>query len=69
MVSISASDSLRSGLRERLNRTDSEKVLMVEEENLERLRRVGIAPSVCANKLLFWGLTLVMKAKVWRALS
>ena len=69
MVSISARDRLRSGLRERLKRMDNERVSMMDDEDLERSIRVDIAPSVCASKLLFGGLTLVMKARFWRAFS
>lgn len=67
MVSIEARDCFRSGFKERLRRMDSERIWMKGEDDFERPRRVDIAPSVCASKLLYWGLTLVMEAKVWRA--
>lgn len=67
MVSISARERLRWGFRERLKRMESERVSMVEEEDLERLRRAGMAASVCAIKFLFWGLTLVMESSICSA--
>lgn len=53
MVSISARDRFRSGFREILKRVDNERDWMIEEADLERLRRSGMAPSVCASKFLF----------------
>ncbi len=54
MVSISARDRFRSGFRERLKRMDNERAwIMEEEDDLERVRRAGMAPSVCASKCLF----------------
>jgi hypothetical protein len=67
MVSISARFHFRSGFRERLKRMDNARILMIEEEILVRVRRVDTTPSVCASKLLFWGLTLVREARVCRA--
>lgn len=67
MVSMSARDCFSSGFRERLKRMDNERARMIVEEDLVRVRKVGMAPSVCARRLLFWGLTLVREASVCRA--
>lgn len=67
MFCISARDCFRLGFRERLKRMDNERAWMMESEDLERLRKTGMAPSVSASKFLFLGLTLVMETRVLRA--
>lgn len=69
MVSSSARDCFRSGFSERLKRMDNETVCMRELGDLDSLRKTEIAPFVCASKVLFCGLTLVMDARVLRAFA
>lgn len=46
MVSISARDCFRSGLSERLKRTNKERVWIMEEEAFVSVANVEIAPSI-----------------------
>lgn len=67
IVSMSASVCFKLGFRERLKRMERERFCVLGEEDLERRRKVEMAPSVCARRLRLGGLTLVMEDRVWRA--
>lgn len=53
MVFMSASCCLRLVFRERLKRMANERIWIMEEGDLERVRKAGIASCVCATKFLF----------------
>lgn len=66
MVWVWARESFKLGFRERLKRMERARVWS-ESGVLERARSEAMAASVWATRLRFWGLTLVMVTKVWRA--